>query len=382
MSAWKPLVICPVSETAQRMRAALSEAGFGEPLLLGAYPKPGAIAELSAKHGRNLCIVDLAADQEQALAAIADAARVATVVALDDGRDADLILRALRRGAREFLAEPSTAQARALAERLDATRAGAAAAPAGRHYCVAPGKPGCGASTVAVQLAAEERASGGSVLLVDADPLTAGIGFLLKLKSERHFGDVLRDWKRMDEDLWRRLVTSWRGIDVILAPEDPAARCAAGPEIAAELAAYWRKRYDVTIVDAPDVRAAVESGFAGAADDLLLVSTNELAPLHATRRALELREKIAPRVRVRLVLNRHDPSLGLKRADVRLALGTEPFATLSNDYGELQAAVLEGKPADGGSRFAADLRALARALRGEPAPPPKTGWLRRFSRRN
>ena len=66
------------------------------------------------------------------------------------------------------------------------------------------------------------RAGGeAKVLLVDADPLTASIGFMLKLKSEFHLGDVLRDWKRMDEDLWTRLTVAVCGMDVILAPESP-----------------------------------------------------------------------------------------------------------------------------------------------------------------
>ena len=92
--------------------------------------------------------------------------------------------------------------------------------------------------------------------------MTGSIGFLLKLKSEYHLGDVLRDWKRMDEDLWSRLVAPFDGIDVLLAPEDPSARIAVEPPIAAELVAFWRKRYDAVVIDTPDARAAAESGFA------------------------------------------------------------------------------------------------------------------------
>jgi pilus assembly protein CpaE len=364
------------------LRAALASAGIDDPAILLEYPPPGVIAGLAAQHGRNLCLIELAADEEQALRTIGEAASVVPVVGIIPRQDADVILRALRHGAREFLPEPTAEQLRALLERLDHARAPAEAQPAGKVYCVVPGKPGSGASTVAVHLAAERHAGGGSVLLVDADVVTGGVGFLLKLKSEYHLDDVLRDWKRMDEDLWSRLVTPWSGVDVVLAPEEPATRCPVAPELAKELAAFWRKRYQTVIVDAPDVRAAAESGLAEAADEIVVVTTNEIGALHATRRGIEYLEQTASaRGRLRLVLNRYHPSTGLKREDVRTALRVEPFALLTNDYELLQAAILEGKAASAKSRFSAGVRILSDALAGT-CPLPKAGsWLGRLMQR-
>jgi len=69
-----------------------------------------------------------------------------------------------------------------------------------------------------------------------------------------------------------------------------------------------------------------------------MVTTNELAALQSTRRALAYLDHAgADRGRLRLVLNRYTPATGLKREDVRTALGLEPFATLSNDYEVMQA---------------------------------------------
>ena len=380
MPVWKPLLLCPTPDTARRLRAAFAEAGVGAPALLGEYPRAGAVAALAVERGCNLCLVDLAADEEQALLTIGDASPAVPVIAVNTRKDADVILRALRRGARDFLSEISTEQVRELLDRLDR---GSASEPArqGKLYCVVPGKPGCGASTLAVHLAAEEHAAGRTVLLVDADPLAGAVAFLLKLKSEYHLGDVLRDWKRMDDDLWSRLVTSWRGVDVVLAPQDPATACTVLPELAGQLAAFWRKRYDVTLLDSPDARAAVDTGFAASADEVLLVATNELAALHATRRGLDLlAQTTAARACVRLVLNRYHAATGLKREDVRAALQVEPFATLSNDYDLLQTALLEGRPAPSGSRFSAGVRALSQTLRGAAPPPRRTNWLGRFGR--
>ena len=378
MAAWKPLIVSPAPEP---LRRALAEAGAAEGVPVAEYPRHGAIAALTARHGCNLCLIDLAGDLEQALAAIGDASPSLPVVAVNPRNDADVILRALRRGAREFLAEITADAARAVLDRLAAAQSPAKEPLRSRMIVVVPGKPGCGASTVAAHLAIRARPAGGArALLVDADSITGSIAFLFKLKSEHHLGEAARDWKRMDQDLWSRLAVPYEGIDVLLAPESVAARFTIEPPVASALAAFWRQRYDTIVVDTPGAQAAAESGFAALADDLLLVATNELSPLHATRRAIEFLEQTVPdRARLRLLLNRYTPATGLKRGDVKTALALEPFATLPNDYDALQAAILEGRPAPSSTRFAAGVDALSRLLRGRPAAAPKGGWLSRLA---
>jgi len=68
-------------------------------------------------------------------------------------------------------------------ERLARQRSDAAYRAPGVVYCVIPGKPGCGGSTLAANLAVQMHSDGANpVLLVDGDQLTASIAFMLKLK--------------------------------------------------------------------------------------------------------------------------------------------------------------------------------------------------------
>jgi pilus assembly protein CpaE len=379
LTAWKPLIVCPSPDTARRLRSALLDAGLPEPQTLSDYPPPGALPALASRGGCTLCLIDVGPNPDLAFAAIGDAAPALPVVALIPRNDADAILRSLHRGAREFLPEPTPDQVRALLERLERAAAPPAPPPKGRLFCVTPGKPGCGASTVAAHLAAVPSAG---ALLVDLDPLTGSIGFLLKLKSEYHVGDVLRDWKRMDDDLWSRLVAPSSGVDVLLAPENPCSACPVSPDVAAALAAFWRSRYDPVVLDFAEARTAAESGFAALADAILLVTTNELAALHAARRSIEILEQTVPdRARLRLILNRYTPATGLKREDVRTALELEPYAVLGNDYEALQMATLEGRPAPPSSRFAAGVQSLSERLRGRPPTEQRGGWLGRLALR-
>jgi Flp pilus assembly CpaE family ATPase len=114
-----------------------------------------------------------------------------------------------------------------------------------------------------------------------------------------------------------------------------------------------------------------------------VVTTNELAALQSTLRALSYLDHAgSDRARLRLVLNRYTPATGLKRDDVKTALGVEPFATLSNDYKVMQAALLDGKPAPTGSRFAASVGAVCAQLRNKPsASKAETSWISSIFRR-
>lgn len=369
---WKPMMICPHRQMAQRFFAAVREVAPRVAPPLAEYPRTGTLAEIARKSDCDICFLDVATNAEQAQLLIAELAPEMPVVALDVRVDADLILRCLRRGACEFLTEPTAEAIQGLFDRLERARAPLAQRPPGMIYCVTPGKTGCGASTVAAHLAVRlaTHCGPGGVLLVDGDPLAASIAFLLKLKPGFHLGDVLHDWQRMDRDLWSRLTVATAGVDVLCAPENPTVSLSLSAETAAALCAFWRERYEAVVIDTPDVRVAADTAFASLSDATLLVSTNELAVLQATRRALEYLEgRLLDRSRVRLILNRYTPATGLRQEDVKKALGVDPYAILANDYEVLQAALLEGRPAAPGSRFTASIEALCRQLRHRAAAP-------------
>jgi len=351
---------------------ALAELGIAAVNTLPEYPRMGTLAGLAAQGGYNICFLDVASNVEHAMLLIAEAAPGIPVVALSPRKDADLILRCLHRGAAEFLAEPTAQQLRLALDRLGRARGPVATPRPSTFYCVVPGKPGCGASTLAMHLAIELKRSGASrVLLVDTDVLGGTIAFLLKVKNDFNLVDAVRDRQRMDNDLWARLTVPCHGVDVLLSPDSPATIVDIDRQIAAELLRFWQAQYEAIVVDTAGAQpGALE--FIRLADQILLVSTNELVALHATRRSVDYMEKNAiDRRRLRLVVNRYSPATGLKREEVQAALQLEPYALLANEYEIVQQAVLEGKPVGEGTRFDRGLRALAARLAGKQAPAVK-----------
>ena len=358
------MVVCPNATMAQRILAALGELGIESATPLAEYPRIGQIAAIVQQGGADICFLDVATNSEHAQQLIAELAPAVPVVALHTRADADLILRCLRRGACEFLTDAPADALRSLFARLERSRQPDVERTLGTIYAVVPGKAGSGASTVAAHLAIRLGAGGSRVLLVDGDSLCGSISFLLKLKSEFHLGDVLRDLRRMDDDLWKQLTVRTCGIDVLAAPSSPTTRIEVNSQAAAELCTFWRERYEIVVLDLAEARAAADTGFAALADWVLLVTANELASLQATRRAAEYLEKpLGGHARLRLIVNRYNPATGLKREDVLRALGLEPFAVLVDDWATMQTSLLDGRPAPAASRFANSIDTLSRQLR-------------------
>jgi len=221
------------------------------------------------------------------------------------------------------------------------------------------------ASTLAASLSIALKQEGTSkVLLVDADSLTGTIAFLFKLRPDFHLGDAIRDCKRMDADLWGRLAMPCNGIEVLPAPENPALRVDLDRQVIQELLLFWRENYDAILLDLPGAHSG-GCEVAQIADEILLITTNELAALHATRRSMEWLERTGiDRGRLKLVVTRYTPATGLKRDDIETALKLKPYALLENDYEAVQNAALDGKPIPASSHFGRSVQHLAERLTG------------------
>lgn len=383
---WKPLLVCPSGDTSRRLANTLAELGVTDVSPLSEYPRMGTIAGLAAERHSNICFLDMHSNSEHALLLIAELSPAMPVVAIFPRNDADLILRALRRGAAEFLAEPATEQVRAILERLSVKRTPAESARLGTVVCVVPGKPGSGASTLAVQLAFELKRKGAArVLLADLDAGCGSIAFQLKLKSDFHVGDAVRDAARLDDDLWGRLTVPYEGVDVLMAPASPIRDLGIGPQMAAELLCFLRPRYDFMILDLPGAGAAAASGWIQLAQEVLVVTSNELAVLHAARRTIEyLEHEGLDRARLRLIVSRYTPRTGLKREYVKAAFGLEPHAVLGADPIAVQDAILEGKPLSKSTAYSRAVDQMARRFQNSSQPIPTkqhSGWLGIFAGR-
>ncbi|MGH9627499.1 MAG: hypothetical protein ACRD7E_03935 [Bryobacteraceae bacterium] len=178
------------------------------------YPQRSALVELVRSFNPKVCFLDSSSDPEKALAAIKDLLVLATalpIVVLLERNDPDLILRCLRGGASDFLLRPFTPdQLDATVEKLArlAPAASGGAKTGGKMIAVMPAKGASGSTTIACNLAHQGNRLGSKTFLADLDPLTGTISFLLKLRSNYSFLDVLLRCEALDGDLWKQMITT------------------------------------------------------------------------------------------------------------------------------------------------------------------------------
>jgi len=344
------------------------------------YPSPRDIGSALGGGALQLVFLDVASDRERALALLTEIARLGSnvhVLALLSGNDPDFILRCLRAGAADFLLEPFTAeQLETILTKIVRLQPAAAESPAAAEatkiIAVMPAKGACGATTIACNLAFYWKRMGAKrVLLADLDPLTGTLSFLLKIKSIYSFLDALQRAHELDADLWRAMVTSVNGVDVLLAPELMTEN---PPELndPSPILEYAKHAYDVIIVDAGNVYGDWNLNQARAAQEVLLVTTNELPALQAAQRALSyLDANRVGRWKIRLLVNRYQRDIGLSREVIGTALHTEVFDSIPSDYEAVQKALMEGKPVPSNTAFGKGLTQVVERLGVRPGDGAK-----------
>lgn len=379
---WKILLICPDPNVSAELAVLLGEhLPFSPVLEMKQYPTRSVLQEALQEQGCNLCFVDAESSRDWALALISDLALLDSklpVIAIHGNDDPDFILRSMRQGAAEFLFQPLTAEQFLPAMERISAHFRSKQGNSGKVVAVMPAKGACGASTLASYVAQQwKRLGAKKILLADLDPLAGTISFQLKQKQAYSFMDALARGTQLDEDIWRGLVHTVSGMDILLAPDHPVHGLdeAHNP---GGLMDFARSLYEVVVVDTSGPYGVWNRSVARFCDDLLLVTTNELPALQAAQRSLAYFEKNrVDHSKIKVVVNRYRKDMGLSREMIESALHCEVFQLVPSDYDEVQRSLVEGKAVAAGSAIGRSVTELTEKLAGKKvaAPRQKSGSL-------
>jgi pilus assembly protein CpaE len=356
------------------------------------YPDANEAARVIGAAPGTLCFLDAITDQARALSLIPNIVQACPgvqIIVLLSGNSPELVLRCLRLGAADFLLQPFTPDqlqgALAKLARMLPKDKLPVQSPA-KVYGVMPAKGACGASTLACNLAFQLKRLGAKrVLMADLDALTGTVSFLLKIKSSYSFLDVLSRADTLDADLWGAMVTNRSGVDVLLAPES-LVEGASELRDAAPIVEYARQSYDAIVLDASGIYGSWNLSQARTADEVLLITTNELAAVQSAQRGLAyLDSNRIGRWKTRVIVNRYDDNVGLTKDVIGAALETDVFHLTPDDPDAVHKALMEGKPVAPNTTIGKNLAALGERLCGKAQESPKrgsslTGLLSLFSR--
>jgi pilus assembly protein CpaE len=256
-----------------------------------------------------------------------------------------VIVNAMRAGAREFLQRPPTTSdvLEAFVRVSTAQRRVRAEGIRGKVFCVLNAKGGNGATTVAVNLALALQAAHGQTALIDVAPL-GHAALHMNLKPVFNVADAIRNVDRLDASLLESFMTRHSGgLQLLAGTNIPAAIDPATAEFV-KLFDMLVAHYRYVIVDASSRFDSASRLIANLCETVLLVACTDVASLWSAARVQQYLGETGSRERVRLVLNRFRKVAGFSESDAEAAVGAKLLWRVPNQYFAISTAIDRGTP--------------------------------------
>ena len=256
-----------------------------------------------------------------------------------------VIVSAMRAGAREFIERPTTtsdlleAFVRLTAAQKKVDRDG----PRGKVFTVVNAKGGGGATTTAVNLALALHSAHGNTALVDIAPL-GHAALHMNLKPQFTVSDAIRNLHRLDSSLLESFMTRHSdGMQLLAGVNLPVGVEPATAEFA-RLFDLLVGHFRYVVVDASSRVDATTRLVCNLSETVLLVAHADVASLWSATRIQQYLGETGGRERVRLVLNRFRKIAGFTEADAEAAAGVKLLWKIPNHYFAVSGAIDRGVP--------------------------------------
>jgi len=257
-----------------------------------------------------------------------------------------VIVGAMRAGAREFVERPTTttdlleAFVRLTAAQRKVNREGTS----GKVFTVVNAKGGSGATTVAVNLALALHSAHGNTALVDLAPL-GHTALHMNLKPLFSVTDALRNLHRLDSSLLESFMTRHGGgLQLLAGPNIPVAVEPSTAEFA-RLFDMLIGQFRYVVVDASTRIDPTTRLVSNLSQTVLMVVHADVASLWSAARVQHyLGEAGGGREKMGLVLNRFRKMPGFSEADAEAAAGVKLLWKIPNQYFAVSTAIDRGVP--------------------------------------
>ncbi len=256
-----------------------------------------------------------------------------------------VIITAMRAGAREYLQRPTTTTdlLEAFVRLSSAQPKVQRAETRGKVFTVVNAKGGSGATTVAVNLALALQAAHGDTALVDIAPL-GHASLHMNLKPVFSVADAIRNLHRLDHTLLEGFTTRHEGgLQVLAGPNTPLLVEPSTSEFA-KLFDLLVSHFRYVVVDASTRMDGTTRLVSNLSSTVLLVAHADVASLWSAARIQQYLGEAGGRDRVRLVLNRFRKIPGFSEADAETAAGMRLLWKIPNQYFAVSTAIDRGIP--------------------------------------
>jgi len=299
------------------------------------------------------------------------------IFAIGNLNQPQVIVNAMRAGAREFIERPTTTTdlLEAFVRLTTAQRRSRSEGLRGKVFSVVNAKGGNGATTVAVNLALALQSAYGQTALVDLAPL-GHAALHMNLKPAFTVTDATRNLHRMDASLLESFMTRHTGgLQLLAGTNIPTAVDPSTAEFV-RLFDMLVTHYRYVVVDSSSRFDAATRLIASLSESVLLVACSDVASLWSAARVQQYLGETGSRERVRLVLNRFRKVPGFSESDAEAAVGAKVLWHIPNQYFAIANAIDRGTPVmdQRNSEIARCFAGLAQELTRNDAEVKRDAW--------
>jgi pilus assembly protein CpaE len=262
--------------------------------------------------------------------------------------DSQVILRAMKQGAREFFPPaPGREAVRELVDRL--VLESRPAAPAGRLapvLAVMGAKGGVGATVVACQLAAALQAMGSRTVVVDLNYPLGDVALHFDVRPSYTLAHVVKQADDLDATYLRGLLQGHRsGVQILAAPERvEEAELVRGVHVE-RVISLLRGEFDFVVLDVSRSWNEASVRALDLASEILLITSLDVPTLNHARQHLDLLRRLGHSdAKIHPIANRYSRRDAVTDKEFAQFLGRAPDTQLPNDYPNTVGSVNEGRP--------------------------------------
>ena len=310
--------------------------------------------ELISRNKPAIAIINLSPEEDAALKVaqkIAMNCPDTTMFVTSSESKPELIIRAMRAGAREYLMQPYRKEELASAVKSffrSQQQNHKAAGKNGKIISVFGVKGGIGTTTIATNLAvAIANHTKKETILIDLNLQMGNTALFLNLKPKYSILDVAKNIQDIDIQLLKDTMPKHSsGLNLLPGPSRIEDSESFTESNLFEILTLFKSIYDYIVIDTNNVFDEISIKALDESDHVLVISSPDLPTVHNTKRCLSLFKMMGySREKVLLVLNRHTPYDGIDLDDIEESMNYPIFKKIPNhDYVSVIRSINEGKP--------------------------------------
>lgn len=316
----------------------------------------------------NIVIVDISEEPDvtfELINKITSFNKQVKVIVTSYNADADLVIKSMRIGAREFLTKPMKEQeaVMAIAKLRDLTLGNLSDNNKCKIISTFSNKGGIGKTAIAVNLALElANVTKEKVALIDLNLQLGDVTTFLDLNPSFDISYVVNNINRVDESFLLSTLEQYKDTSLYVLADPPYLEQAEDitSDQIAKLFDVLKETFSYIVVDTGSSFDGKTITVLDNSDLILLVTIVNLPAIRNAQRCLELFERLGySNEKVKIVLNRYMENEEIKTEDVEDVLNKKVYWKIPNNYFTIMSAINKGIPVS----MVNDMSNIARSYR-------------------